>query len=319
MSRSGAGRRYAVLALLPVVAAIGWWGSEPVTITLTYGAIWATYAVGYDLFSGYSGRVNLGYAMFPGAAGYVTGFLNSHYGLSPWLSLPAGVAAAVALALVIGLLTLRIRGIYFALSTSIVPLALYQVVHIYGDLLGGEEGIWGVSPFFLDPRWDLLASLAILAVATAVALAFTGSKAGLVLRAIQGGELTAQALGLHTPRFLMAGFLLSAVVGAVGGGYLAHSQMFVGPESLHIIATLQVIMFTQVGGPGTIAGPVVSSLLLVVLNEYLRAWADVRLFAYFVVLVLLLRFSPQGLLVPLARAVTRLAQRRRPGPREVGA
>jgi branched-chain amino acid transport system permease protein len=96
--------------------------------------------------------------------------------------------------------------------------------------------------------------------------------------------------------------------------------MFVGPELLFIITTLQVITFTIVGGPATIIGPMVGAFALVTLNEYLRNWTEVRLFAYFVVLVLLLRFSPGGLIVPAARALRgAIASRSARGPAETGA
>jgi ABC-type branched-subunit amino acid transport system permease subunit len=80
-------RRYWPVLLVPVVGLMGWFGSQPVTITLLYGATWATYAVGYDMFSGFSGRVNLGYAMFPATAAYVTAILSARLKISPILSI----------------------------------------------------------------------------------------------------------------------------------------------------------------------------------------------------------------------------------------
>src|SRR5512144_1516487 len=108
-------RQYWPVLLVPVIGLIGWFGSQPVTITLLYGATWATYAVGYDMFSGFSWRVNLGYAMFPATAAYVTAVLSARLKVAPALSIPAGIAVAVLLAVVVGALTLRIKGIYFAL------------------------------------------------------------------------------------------------------------------------------------------------------------------------------------------------------------
>ncbi|HWT77585.1 MAG TPA: branched-chain amino acid ABC transporter permease [Candidatus Methylomirabilis sp.] len=305
--------RYGPLLLLPGLALVGWFGSQPLIITLIYGATWASYAVGYDMFSGFSGRVNLGYAMFPATAAYTSAALSARMGIPPWASVPAGILLALLLAAAVGALTLRIKGIYFALSTSIVPLALFQLTHVFGKFFGGEEGIWGVPAFFSDPRYDLLAVLAILGVSMAFSLWYVNSKAGLVLRAIQGGDLTAQALGVDTFRFLFVSLLVSAAIGGLAGAYLAHFQMLVAPEILHIITTLQIITFTQVGGPGTIVGPAVGSFLLVILNENLRVWTELRLFTYFAVLVLLLRFSPEGLLIPAARAMGRLVRGRQNG------
>ncbi|HWU39309.1 MAG TPA: branched-chain amino acid ABC transporter permease [Candidatus Acidoferrum sp.] len=310
--------RYGPLLLLPGLALVGWFGSQPLIITLIYGATWASYAVGYDMFSGFSGRVNLGYAMFPATAAYTSAALSARMGIPPWASVPAGILLALLLAAAVGALTLRIKGIYFALSTSIVPLALFQLTHVFGKFFGGEEGIWGVPAFFSDPRYDLLAVLAILGVSMAFSLWYVNSKAGLVLRAIQGGDLTAQALGVDTFRFLFVSLLVSAAIGGLAGAYLAHFQMLVAPEILHIITTLQIITFTQVGGPGTIVGPAVGSFLLVILNENLRVWTELRLFTYFAVLVLLLRFSPEGLLIPAARAMGRLVRGRENGPTSKG-
>ena len=298
-------RRFLILLLLPVVGVVGWYGGSVVTFTLIFGAIWAMLAISYDVFSGYSGRVNLGYAMFPGISGYVTATLSVKLGWPVYVSVFMGVFGAVALAAVLGVITLRIKGIYFALSTAIVPLALFQITHIFGEFFGGEEGIWGVPGFFLDPRMDLVAVLALLGVALVLALWFTGSKPGLALRAIKGGDFTVQALGVDVFRFLFVGFLISAAIGGAGGVYLAHFQMLISPEILFIITTLQVLTFVQVGGPGTIVGPAIGGFLLVIFNEWLREWSDQRLFLYFVALVLLLRFAPNGLIVPLARAAQR--------------
>ncbi|HTX52088.1 MAG TPA: branched-chain amino acid ABC transporter permease [Candidatus Baltobacteraceae bacterium] len=299
-------RQYLPLLALPVLGLLGWFGGQPLTITLIYGTTWAAYAVGYDMFSGFSGRVNLGYAMFPATAAYATAVLSARFNWPVALSLPAGIAAALLLAALVGALTLRIKGIYFALSTSIVPLALFQITHVFGKFFGGEEGIWGVPPVFSDPRYDLLVLLGLLGISVAFSLWYVRSKAGLVLRAIQGSDLTAQALGVDTFRFLFVSLLCSAAIGGAAGAYLTHFQMLVAPEILQIVTTLQIITFAQIGGPGTILGPAVGGLVLVFLNEQMRAWADLRLFAYFVVLVVLLRFSPEGLLAPAARGLARL-------------
>lgn len=297
--------RYWILLLLPVIGVVGWYGGLPVTFTLIFGAIWAMFAVGYDVFSGYSGRVNLGYAMFPGVSAYVTATLSAKFGWPVYASVPLGVLAAVALAALLGVIALRIKGIYFALSTAIVPLALFQITHVFGEFFGGEEGIWGVPGFFLDPRLDLIVLLAVLGVTLAFTLWFTGAKPGLTLRAIKGGDLTAQALGVDVFRFLFLGFLISAAIGGAGGAYLAHFQMLISPEILFIITTLQILTFVQVGGPGTIVGPAIASFLLVIFNEYLRGWSDWRLFLYFTALVLLLRFVPRGVIMPAADALRR--------------
>lgn len=296
------------LALLPVPLIVGFFGGAAWTITMVYASIWAVYAVSFDLFSGYSGRINMGYAMFPGISAYTTAVLSAKYGLSPWLSMPAGMLSAGLLALALGVAALRIKGVYFALASSILPLVLFQIVHIIDDPFGGEEGIWGVPPVFTDNFHNLLGATGLLGLVLALSIWMVKGKTGLVLRAIKGGDLTAQALGVNTFRALLLVFIISAMLGGAAGAYLAHFQMFVGPEVLFIVATLQVITFAQVGGPATIVGPLLASFILVTLNEYLREWADIRLLIYFTVLVLLLRFAPDGLIMP---ALKRIGSRQR--------
>jgi len=297
---------YGVLALAPIMAVAGLIAGAPLLVTFAFAALWAMFAIGFDLFSGYSGRVNMGYAMFPGIAGYTSAVLSVKYGITPWLSAPAGVIMAVVLAALLGLLTLRIQGKYFALTTAIVPMGFYQLVHVFDRFFGGEEGIYGVPALFKEPTHDFLLICASLLVTGACALWYVRSKAGLALRAIKGGELTAKSLGVDVFRHLMVAFMLSALIGGLAGALFAHFQMFIGSEIFFIVATLQIVTFAQVGGPGTIVGPMLGAILLTMLNENLRDIAEVRLLVYFAGLVLLLRFFPDGLIVPLLGRVGRV-------------
>lgn len=293
-------RRYGIMLFGTAgLALLTLWDDPRLLTTLTYAAVWALYCLGYDLFSGYSGRVNLGYALFPGLAAYTTALLNVKLGVSPYAGMIAGVLVAVTWALAIGVLTLRIRGIYFALSTAIAPLVLFQLAMIFWDLTGGEEGLFAVEPLFLELPVNFLVSLVLLAVIGSFCIWLTDSKTGLVLRAIQGSEIATQAAGKRTFKYLLATFVVSAVIGGLAGGFLAHFQMYIGPEVFQIETTLQIITFALLGGSGTLIGPFVAAFLLMMVNEYLRLVGDIRLLLYFIILVLILRFSPRGIIVPL--------------------
>lgn len=286
---------------LPLIVLIGYFGGPAWTVTMVYATVWAIYAISFDLFSGYSGRLNMGFAMFPGIAGYASGTISASFDVSPWLSMPFGIAVSGFLALVLGMVTLRIKGIYFALASSIVPLVLIQIVFLFNQVFHGEDGIGGIRPLYFDNFHSLLGAVGLLAVVLGTSTWVVRGKLGLVLRAIKGGDLTAQALGINSFRILLMVFVLSAALGGAGGVYLAHFQMFVGPETLFVVATLQVITFAQIGGTGSIVGPLFASLVLVAFNEFLREWSEVRNFVYFAILVLLLRFAPDGIFVPLIK------------------
>lgn len=301
---------YLTLLIVPALCLYGYFFADSLfVVTFTFALCWALMAVGFDVFSGYSGRINMGYAMFPGVAAYATAVINAKLGVSPLVSSGIGVMAAVLLAGIIGVATLKIQGKYFALITSIVPMAFFQITFIFSGVFGGEEGVYGIQPYFFDQKTDMIAMSAILVVCAAVALWYSHSKAGLLLRSVKGGDLTAKALGVDTFRTLMAAFLLSALIGGIAGAYLAHFQMFMGPEIFFIVTTLQIVTFAQVGGPGTIVGPMIGALLLTIGNEALREMADLRLLIYFVGLVLLLRFFPNGVIAPLFNWIRRTSLR----------
>ncbi|MEJ2715975.1 MAG: branched-chain amino acid ABC transporter permease [Deltaproteobacteria bacterium] len=261
---------------------------------LMLAAVYGIFAMSWDILTGYTHEVNFGFALFVGGAGYLSGILNLRMGVSPWLTIPVGALAAGLAGVIIGYLTLRLKGPYFAMVTLAFASIVYKLAFILYDYTGGEEGISGLAPLTSDPRWDLLAVWSATAAVYVVLRTYAGSKHGHILKAIRADEDAAQSSGINTAYYKIEAFALSGFLGGIGGGLFAHSQMQVGPTMLSGYISIIVVLLAMIGGMGTIVGPLIGALVLSLLNEYLRVIEEYRIVVYSGLLILFIYLAPEG-------------------------
>lgn len=267
------GRRILYVALLIALMAAPWVGAYPVFVMRAL--CFALFACAFNLLLGYTGLLSFGHAAFFGGAGYVAGYAMRNFGLTPELGILAGTAAGALLGLVFGLLAIRRQGIYFAMIT----LALAQMLYFFflqAPFTGGEDGLQGVPRgelFGLLPLdRDIVLYYVVLAICTAAFLFImrvVHSPFGQVLKAIKENEPRAVSLGYDTDRFKLLAFVLSAALAALAG---ATQTLVLGFETLtdvHWTMSGMVILMTLVGGLGTLFGPVVGAVVIVVLENKL--------------------------------------------------
>ena len=258
----------------------------------------ALFASAFNLLLGYTGLLSFGHAAFLGAAGYLCGHAVKDWGLPPEVGILLGVALSTALGFVIGGLAIRRSGIYFAMIT----LGLAQVVYFLAVQLpftGGDDGLQGV------PRGKLLGvvplgnTYAMYYFTFAVFLAgffliyrTIHSPFGNVLRSIRENEARALSLGYDVDRYKLLAFVISAGLSGLAG---ATKTLVFGSETLtdvHWHMSGEVVLMTLLGGMGTVMGPSVGALLVLVLQNYLSSfgsWVTVITGAVFVVGVLAFR------------------------------
>jgi branched-chain amino acid transport system permease protein len=275
-------------------------GGYLVTV-VSFGLIYAVFVTGLNLFMGYAGQVTFGHNAFAALSGYTSAVLTSAYGWAPLSALMAGMALALASALLVGYPTLRLKGHYLAMATLAIGLIVYEVAVHWQVVTGGYMGIsaippLGIGPFELVSDRAQLAFLAlVVALATWSAMRLRSSRFGRALVAIAGSEDAARALGIDVAHYKLAAFLLSAAYAALAGSLFVHIVGFVSPEvfGLHMV----VLAFTMlyVGGIGTAAGPLVGAVIVSLLPETFRALKDYQDLAYGAGLILLLIYAPKGL------------------------
>ncbi len=272
---------------------------------LTLVLTWATMGLAWNIISGYAGQISFGHQAFFGIGAYVTVLLILGVGLTPWAGILVGAAAAVAAAVLIGIPTFRLAGIYFALATLAYPL----IFRIVMDFAGYQEVAIpmvrdrpALYMQFAEPRtYDLLA-LGVFTATLVLSHLIEGSRLGYSLRALKENEQAAEAAGVDTFRCKMAAYMLSAAPAAVAGAIYAHAILYVvTPDAVFgVLVIVQTLVVCLVGGVGSKWGPVIGAALMVPISETLDATVGDRLpgiqgVVYGGALVLIMLFAPEGL------------------------
>jgi branched-chain amino acid transport system permease protein len=259
----------------------------------------ALFACAFNLLLGYAGMLSFGHAAYFGFSAYVTGWLVTAQRWGTVEGIVAGVLAAAALGLVIGVLAIRRQGIYFAMIT----LALGQLVYfvcLQVPFTGGENGLQGMprgSVFGLvSLRDDVHMYYFVLALFVATyrfIRRIVHSPFGQVLKAIRDNEPRAVSLGYDADRYKLVAFVLSSAIAGLAGSLKALILSFAALSDVLQSTSGEVILMTLLGGTGTFFGPVVGAGIVVTLQEYLSdrvgSWVTVIIGAIFVACVMLFR------------------------------
>ena len=265
-------------------------------------------AVALMLLTGYAGQISLGHAGLLAAGAFTTGILFKEFGASMWLTLPASAAVGAALGLIFGLPSLRLRGLYLAVST----LALHFIVTFaggeYETRRGFSTGIVIEAPL-ADPRQWYFVLLAAAAATLLFSLNLLRSRTGRAWRAIHGREAVAEALGISVHRAKLSAFVISSTLTAVSGCLFAYYRGFVSAEAFSLYLTIQYVAMVIIGGMGSLLGAILGTVF-VVLFPYVIDTAmallgiagrlasvifAVNYAAFGLVMILFLVFEPQGL------------------------
>jgi ABC-type branched-subunit amino acid transport system ATPase component/ABC-type branched-subunit amino acid transport system permease subunit len=280
---------------------------------LTLVFLWAAMGLAWNIISGYAGQISFGHQAFFGIGAYTTVLLILTLGWSPWLGMMVGAALAILAAVLIGLPTFRLAGIYFGLATLAYPL----IFRIVMDYLGYQEVAIpmnrerpGWSMQFTEPRSFGLLALGVLAATLALSHLIETSRLGYWLRAIRENEQAAEAAGVDTFRCKMAAYMLSAAPAAVVGAVYAHAILFiVTPDAVFgVLVIVQTLTVCLVGGTGTLWGPLIGAALMIPISEILDTTVGDRLpgiqgVVYGAALVLIMTFAPEGLYWRVRQAV----------------
>jgi branched-chain amino acid transport system permease protein len=266
-----------------------------------FAAIYAIFAASWDLLAGFLGQVSFGHALFFGVAAYSSALLNLRLDLPHYLTIPLGAVAAVAAGLIVGIPCLRLKGPYLGLATLAFPLMLIGILFMFPQFSGGELGISGISK--LVPIPDLLKSRVYeyyLTTFLMLGLCYTlwkitDSKMGIIFHAIREDEIAVRASGINTIKYKLIAFCLSGFFAGIAGGLYAHFMRIAGPGSLAVLMSFQPIIWTIFGGIATIYGAVAGVYILLPVLEYLRQLGEFRLIIFALIILLVLRFMPEGL------------------------
>ncbi len=289
----------ALLAFLPAVT-----GSSYVLQIGVQAAMYAVLAISLTLLSGSAGVMSIGHAAFFGAGAYAAALAAVRLGAPVELAFLAAGTAGALLATLFYWPTIRLSGHTVGLATLAIGQILYLAYLNWIDVTRGPMGIPGVPRPEIGLTGTNMRSLAaqywqilvILGLATAIAHVLLNSPIGRMWRAIREDRLAAHASGVPVPRYLSTVFAVSGFLAGLAGAQFAFLQNFVSPDSFIIDTSIVLISMIVLGGLGNITGAILGGALLAMLPEVLREFAEYRMVAYGAILLLLLRFRPQGLM-----------------------
>jgi len=297
-----------LLTLLLALPALQFIGNYNYVLHLVlYTACYVVMASGWNILGGFAGYISLGHNVFFAVGGYFAGMVFARYGISTIAMAPVAGLVAAALGYLIGLITLRVRGPSFIIS-SLALVMIFRILFENWEFVGGAAGVslkandlpvqWAKLPYYY--AFILMAAFAVWA-----SYRIRHSKFGLGLRAISKDEIKSESAGIDTRFYKILAFAISAffvgMAGAVRGEYLTYIRPNI---YLVILISVNMVLMCILGGKGTIAGPIIGAVLIVAFNEFFVAMlgaSEINILATGLIMMLALMFFPLGIVGTLAR------------------
>lgn len=278
-------------------------------------AVYMMLASSVDIIYGYAGQLNLGQAAFYALGAYTTALLMLRLKLSYWLAMPASGMVAAFFGVLLGIPTLRLRGLYLGIATMGFSEIVRLTLLTWKSLTRGPMGLPGIpSPtlgsFAFESKTAYYYLILFYLIATICCVRrLVNSRVGKAWIAIREDEIAAAAMGVDTARYKVMAFSLGAFFAGIAGSFFAVYISFVSPDAFKMMESYLIFSMPAVGGMGTTAGPLIGALIIYVLPEVTRAFAEYRMLWVGALLVVVMVTNPKG----IVGGVTSLLERYRRG------
>ena len=313
---------FAALTLMAALHFLPWlWPSVVHTMIMIF--LFAIMGQGWNVLSGYAGQFSFGHSLFFGMGAYTSSLLYVKVGLTPWIGLPAAMALSAATGLFVGFLSFRyeLKGPFFALI-MLAFAEIFYVIAMGWEWAGGALGVliplegdsWGLmqftskKPFYFMLLWLTAGSVYLV-------WKLEGTRMGLYFQAAREDQEAAEALGVNSFRYRQIAMAISAAMTAVGGTIYAQYLLYIDPDTTFgVLNSVEIMLRPIIGGPGTVLGPLLGSLVLTPLSEVTRvafqSYSGAYLMFYGAILVAVIMFLPDGLM-GMVRSVSERFRKRR--------
>ncbi|CAK8717230.1 Branched-chain amino acid transport system permease protein [Candidatus Electrothrix laxa] len=270
--------------------------------------------LGLNIVVGVAGLLDLGYVAFYAVGAYTYALLNLHFGIGFWTALPIGGLLAACFGILLGFPVLRLRGDYLAIVTLGFGEIIRLVLENWSDFSQGPSGISNIPrPGLFGMEMTLDQSISYLYYLMIALVIFTvfmvnrlqNSRIGRAWFALREDEIACQAMGIDKTKTKLTAFSLGAFWAGMVGVIFAAKTTFVNPSSFTFLESAIILCIVVLGGMGSIIGVIIAALVLMLLPEYLRAFADYRMLVFGATLVIMMVFRPKGLISTVRRTYRR--------------
>jgi len=265
-------------------------------------AVYALLAHSLNIITGRAGQISLGHAAFFGIGAYTAGMLYSKAGIPFWIDVPLAALGAGLVGALLGIPCLRVRDDFLAITTMGINFVV-EAVFLYIPFFGGAMGVGGINlPGWFGREMSKTEYLFLILVALGLIylLDFLLSRSwiGLAWDSIREDETAAEAMGVDVVRFKVMAFVLGSALAGLAGGFYAHFLTFIMPQNFGFGQSIVILCMVVFGGIGTRWGPLLGAVILGILPEVSRPIMEYRTLVYGVLLLLMMRFQPNGLVGP---------------------
>jgi len=286
-----------VLALLPLVIK----SSYVIHLAIVIG-IFCILALGLEIILGLTGLFSLGHAAFYGMGAYVSALLSLRLGMNFWLALVISVVVTGLFGIVLGFPALRLKGDYLAIATLGFGEIFRLILVNWDKLTRGPMGLPGIPRpsimgFHFDNRLPYYYLIIVFfAIAFAVAMRLPHTYLGRAFKAIRDDEDAASFMGINITKYKIIAFVMGGMFAGLAGSFYAHYVTFISPDTFLYQDSALALTMVFLGGAGTIVGPVVGAVILVVLPEMLRFLVEWRMLVVGALMVIMMIYRPQGIM-----------------------
>ena len=281
-------------------------------------AIFVIMGLGLNITLGFAGLLDVGFAVYFAAGAYTSAQLAVHFGTSFWIGLPLGGLVAAFFGFIVAWPALRVHGHYLAMVTLGYGMIMNLLHRNLKFLTNGTDGIINIPPpaigafDFLQPitigGFELpfqanfyYLALALVAFTIYVSIRLRDSKLGRSWEAIREDEVAAKCFGVNLTSMKVVAFSTGAFFGGLGGAVFAHMIGFIHPDNFVLLVSITILASVIIGGMGNIFGVALGAVLLTMIPERLREFADLRMLLFGIALLLIMIYRPQGLFPSVRR------------------
>lgn len=246
-------------------------------------------AVSLNLINGITGQFSLGHAGFMAVGAYASAILAKNYSLPILLTILIGAILAGMVGVLIGFPVLRLKGDYLAIVTLGFG-EIIRVIILNMKITGGAKGLPGIPGGV-----TLLVSYFFALITVVVILNIMNSTDGRAFLAIREDEIAAEAMGINITLYKVLAFAIGAFFAGIAGGLYAHFYQFLKPDSFNLYKTVDILLMVVLGGMGSVTGSILAAIILTIIPELLRSFAEYRMIAYSLTLIILMLARPNGI------------------------
>ncbi len=280
------------------------------TNILITALMYVVLGLGLNIVVGLAGLLDLGFAAFYAIGAYSYALLNYHFGLGFWTVLPIGAVMGFIWGILLGFPVLRLRGDYLAIVTLGFHEIIRMVLENWNEFSFGPSGIANIPrPGLFDVQLSIQGATTYLYYIMIGLVLFTifvvsrlqNSRIGRAWIALREDEIACQAMGIDKTRTKLTAFALGATWAGMVGVIFAAKTTFINPASFTFLESVIILCIVVLGGMGSVLGVVLGAFVLILLPEYLRAFADLRMLVFGAALVLMMIFKPDGFISNVRR------------------